>query len=262
VRLTSVPANLERVMRNHWIGLFIAAAITALDPAPARASDWGNLYGYVDWTTDYRFYAMSSSGREPTPQGGLHWAAPDNYYLGVFISGVRFQDYRSTSYETDFYGGRHFYFDNNDLNLELLFSAFPDTAGHPTYTLPGTIFRTYNFFEGSAELTHSFGALSVASKVMASPEYGSHTGALVGINESASYAVTDWLKASASWGHQWVERGTNLSHWDIGATATWRLQWVFDLRYYGSDISPAHCFSTDWCKPALVAKVTYQFQVL
>lgn len=249
-------------MKNPLIGLAITTLLVAFGNASAKGNDWGNLYGYVDWTNDYRFYGLSSSGRQPVLQGGLHWAMPENFYAGVFVSGVRFKDFRSTSYETDFYAGRHLYFDNNDLNLELLYSAFPDASGHPTYAPSGTIFHTYNFFEGSAELTHTFGALSLGEKLLWSPEYGSHTGTLLGVNSTAAYAINDWLKASAEWGHQWVEKGTDLSHWDIGATATWRQQWVLDLRYYGTDVAPASCFFTNWCKPALVAKITYQFAVL
>ena len=130
----------------------------------ARASDWGHLYGYVDWTSDYRFYGASSSNRQPTVQGGLHWAAAGQLYAGVFVTGVRFNDFRNTSYETDFYVGRHFIFDSNDLNLELLYGAFPDTAGHPSYAAPGVIFPSYNFFEAAAEMTHTFGALSSAER--------------------------------------------------------------------------------------------------
>ena len=249
-------------MRNLFLGLSIAKLLVVLGHASAKGADWGNLYGYVDWTNDYRFYGASSSSQQPEPQGGLHWAMPDNFYAGVFVSGVRFKDFRNTSFETDYYVGKHVYFDDNDLNLELLYSAFPDSAGHPTYTAPGTIFRTYNFFEPSAELTHTFGAFALGQKLLWSPQYGSHTGTLLGVNSTVTYAFSDWLKARAEWGHQWVENGTDRSHWDFGASATLRQQWVFDLRYYGSDVSPAHCFFTNWCKPALVGKITYQFAVL
>ena len=63
-------------------------------------------------------------------------------------------------------------------------------------------------------------------------------------------------------GHQWVANGIDRSHWDIGATATWRQQWAFDLRYYGTDISAANCYGTNWCEAGVVAKITYQFSIL
>src|SRR5690348_9037125 len=105
-------------MKNLCIGIATLLAIAAMTAGTARAKDWGHLYGYVDWTSDYRFYGLSESNRQPTEQGGLHWAAPDNFYAGIFVSGVNFRDYRGTSYEVDFYAGKHIYFDANDLNIE------------------------------------------------------------------------------------------------------------------------------------------------
>jgi uncharacterized protein (TIGR02001 family) len=248
-------------MKNIVVG-FAIAAVLILPGAAARAEDWGHLYGYVDWTSDYRFYGASESNRHSVEQGGLHWAMPDNFYAGVFVTGVDFKDYRNTSYEVDLYGGRHFYFGANDLNLEALYSVTPDTAGHPTYTAPGPIYPGYNFFEAAAELTRSFGALALSGKLIVEPRPDSHGGMLWSLNGGASYAINDWLKASASAGHQWVALQTDSTNWNIGATATWRQQWEVDLRYYGTDISIAHCYGMNWCKPAVVAKIKYSFIVL
>ena len=249
-------------MKSLFSGFVLAICVLCSGSEAAAARDWGSLYGYVAWTNDYRFYGVSSSNRQPAVQGGLHWAMPDNFYAGIFVSTVRFRDYRNTSFETDFYGGRHVYFDGNDLNLEVLFSAFPNTAGHPSYAAPGVIYPTYNFVEPSAELSHAFGSLTLSGKAMWSPHYSSRTGQLWAVNSTASYDINKWLKLSASWGHQWVAHGTDRSHWDVGATATWRQQWVADLRYYGTDIGRTHCYTTNWCEAAVVVKLTYQFAIL
>jgi uncharacterized protein (TIGR02001 family) len=257
-------------MKAMCIGLIVAAglggAARAADVIPPADSgltkDWGHLYGYVDWTSDYRFTGASESNRHGTIQGGLHWAAPDDFYLGVFTSHVDFNDFRGTSTEVDLYGGKHIRFGGNDLNLEVLYGDYPDTAGHASYLPAGTILPTYNFLELAAELTHSFGALSVAGKTIVEPRPDSHGGTLTSLNGSASYPVTGWLAANAHFGHQWVTRGVDASYGDAGLTATWRQQWVFDLRYYATDIRRADCYGTNWCGPALVAKVTYQFIVL
>jgi len=245
---------------KHILFGFLVASVLAVLSSAAHASDWGHLYGYVDWTSDYRFYGASESDRHATEQGGLHWVLPDNFYLGVFVTGVDFRDFRNTSYEVDLYAGRHFYFDDNDLNIELLYSVDPDTAGHPSYAPPGMILPTYNFFEFAPEFTHTIGAFSIGAKFVAELRPDSHGGNLWSINPEAGYALNDWLKASATFGHQWARFESN--HWDIGLTATWRQQWALDVRYYGSDISRANCYGTNWCEPALVAKVTYNFAVL
>jgi uncharacterized protein (TIGR02001 family) len=229
-------------------------------PCSVDASEWTDVYAYVDWTTDYRFYGMSSSDRQPIEQGGLHWVLPDNFYVGVFASGVRFEDFRNTSYELDFYGGRHFYFDGNDLNLELLYSNFPNQAAHAFYKPPDYVFPTYDFVEMSAELSHKIDALTISSKLIFSPSYGSGTGVMGGADGAASYAIRDWLTVDGRVGRQWIERGTDRTHWEAGMTATWRRRTqsiALDLRYFGTDLGHAQCFGRTWCRPGPVAKVTY-----
>ncbi len=159
--------------------------LLCLRPVAAIAS-WTGVYAYVDWTTDYRFYGMSSSNRQPIVRGGLHWTLSDYFYLGVFASGVRFEDFRNTSYELDFYGGHHFYFDSNDLNFQLLYSMFPNQAGHAFYKPRGYVFPTYNFGEASAELSHKIDALTLSGKLIFSPSYGSGTGDMGGADAAAS----------------------------------------------------------------------------
>jgi uncharacterized protein (TIGR02001 family) len=247
-------------MRSFLFGLLVAAALVLGDTA--HGADLGNLYGYVDWTTDYRFAGASESDRHGVPQGGLHWAAPDNLYAGVFVSAVDFRDFRRTSVEIDLYGGKHVYFDNNDLNLEVLYGMYPDSAGHPSYLPPGAIIAGYNFPEVKAELTHNFGGFSLGGRVLAEPRRESHGGLLWALDGTASAAITDWLTASAELGNQWASSGPRGLRWDFGATATWRQQWVFDLRYYGSNATRAECYHTNWCEAAVVAKLTYQFEAL
>lgn len=237
-----------------------AIGVLLLSTGAAHASYWISIYAYTDWASDYRFFGMSSSNRQPALQGGLHAILPDNFYLGVFASEVRFEDFRNTSYEVDLYGGRHFFFDANDLNLELLYSTFPNQAAHAFYKPPGYVFPTYNFVELSAELSRKLDALTVSGKVLFSPAYGSGAGVMGGADGAASYAIYEWLTVDGRVGRQWIERGIDRTHWEAGTTATWhwRTQNVaLDVRYYGTDLGRAQCFGRNWCGPAAVAKVTY-----
>ena len=77
------------------------------------AANWGALYAYVDWTSEYRFYGLSESNRQPAVQAGLHWTGPENFYAGIFVSRVNFRDFRKTSVEADLYAGRHFDFEGH-----------------------------------------------------------------------------------------------------------------------------------------------------
>lgn len=246
-------------MKSALTGLVLA--IFAVAPSAAE-EDWGHLYGYVDWTSDYRFFGASESNRHSVEQGGLHWAAPDNFYAGAFVTGVDFKDFRNTSYEVDLYGGRHFYFGANDINLEALYSFDPDTAGHPSYAPPGVILPTYNFFSASAELTHVFGALSASGRAIVEPRPDSHGGLVWSLTGAANYAIGDWLSAGTHLDYQSIALGTKSTYWDVGVTADWHRQWVLDLRYYATDIRRAGCFDMNWCEPTVVAKITYNFIAL
>ncbi len=192
-------------MKTILLGLLVAAALVLGDDA--HGADFGKLYGYVDWTSDYRFYGASESDRHGVVQGGLHWAAPDDFYAGVFVSQVDFNDVRGTSIETDFYGGKHFRWDGNDLNLEVLYGDYPNTAGHPSYLPPGAILPTYNFAELSGEIIHKFDAWSVGGRLIVEPRPESHGGVFTSVGGSASYAVNDWLAASAHVTRMWQDLG-------------------------------------------------------
>lgn len=224
----------------------LAPAIALLLSTPVYADGWGYLYLAAKVTSDYRFHGFSESNRRPTLQGNVHWVAPDNWYVGAFASGVDFLD-GSTSYEIDWYGGRHFYFDNNDLNLEALAYTFPDKAGPSP---------TYNAVQLSAELTHTFGDLKLAGKAQGKE---AHAGLGYEFDASASYALTPWLTASGTAGYQHGARSFPSTNWDVGLTAAWGKHWLFDARYSGTDRSKARCYFTDWCATGFSATVTYQF---
>jgi uncharacterized protein (TIGR02001 family) len=233
-------------MRPHRIGL-LAAAVTMLLPLPAAADGWGYLYAAAKLTTDYRFHGFSESNRRPTAQGNVHWVAPDQWYLGTVVSGVEFRD-GSTSYEVDLYGGRHFYFGANDLNLEVLAYTFPDKAGPSP---------TYNAVQASAELTHDFGdGLKLAGKLEGKQ---AHAGQGFEGDVSASYVITPWLTASGVAGYQAGASRTGRFNWDAGLTAAWGEHWLFDARYGGANSSKPHCYYTNWCASGFSATVTYQF---
>ena len=227
----------------------------------AWAQDWQGLYVYFDWTSDYRFYGVSESNREPIEQGGVHVSLPKRFYVGVFTSGVRFEDFRNTSYELDVYGGRHFDVASDDLNVEVLYSAFPNQSGHASYRPQSFVFPTYNFAEASAELSHKIGSVTWAAKAAFSPAYGSHKGVMGDLDGDANYAIRSWLAIDFRLGRQWIAKGFDRTHWEIGATATWRpfeaQSLALDLRYYGTDLGRAQCFGTTWCGPSVGFKATY-----
>jgi hypothetical protein len=81
-----------------------------------------------------------------------------------------------------------------------------------------------------------------------------------------SYAITDWLSASGTVGHQWVQKIANdYTHWDIGLTATYK-SFTLDVRYVGNDIDKA--LASNWAttknatRDTVKANLTYNFTLL
>ena len=238
-----------------------AFAALAVCSGVARAEDYGHLVAYFDWTNDYRFAGASESNRQPEIQGGLHWLGPNGFYAGVFATGVRFNDFRDTSYEIDAYAGKKFAVDADMLDLEMLYGMYPNTAGHPSYLPPGATIAGYDFPEFSMTYSHPVGALTLSGKAEIEPRAESHGGMLLLAGGGASYAVRDWLKLNADAYGQSARSGPRGLLWDVGATASIGWQWRFDLQYAGSTAPRADCYGTNWCQPGVVAKVTYTFAV-
>jgi hypothetical protein len=239
--------------------IFIVAALAAC--GPALADDQSHLVGYLDWTNDYRYAGASESNRQPEIQGGIHWLGPDGLYAGVFATGVRFNDFRNTSYEIDAYVGKKFAIGSDTLDLEALYGFYPNTAGHPTYLPPGAIIAGYDFPELAETYSHPMGAWTLTEKAMIEPRAESHGGLLWLAGGGVSYAVRDWLKLQADAYGQAARSGPRGLLWDVGASASIGWKWRFDLQYAGSTAPVAHCYGTNWCPPGVVAKVTYTFAI-
>jgi len=224
------------------------ASLLALEAESAEAQkSWGALYPSIFLTTDYRYDGLSSTGHEPTVQGSLYWWRPDNFYAGVWVSGVDYSDLgdTTTSYEVDVYGGRNFDFGATRLTLEGMYSFFPDNE------IPGP---TYDFFTAKARVRHTVNAFTVGGALSYVPEAPYGAGPEWRVNAEAAYKWTGWLTTSANIGRRWSESRPDRTFWDAGATAKWN-DVSFDLRYSHTDLSIAECGFVDWCEPGLTLTV-------
>ena len=246
-------------LRNMLIGPAIGAAVSVFagaaladpaDPAAAPPSSLGPcdaIYFAVSAMSDYRYDGFSESNRQPTWQVNLHCYHADGVYAGAVLTGVNFEDRPRTSYEADFYAGKHVALWGSDLNLQALFVTFPNQrTGGPSY----------GFVEPSAELSHDFGKLTLKSLVGWSPDDSGNTGQAWHIRETAAYALTDWLSVSGHLGRWWIARGEDRDHYDVGATTRWR-HFSLDFRYGGTDLPVARCYYTQWCAPGPSVTLTY-----
>jgi uncharacterized protein (TIGR02001 family) len=228
--------------------LLLATIPWAPLPAVAAQAPCAGVYVAATATSDYRFDGFSESDRSPTWQVTLHCYRTDGFYAGSVITGVDFEDTPRTRFEADFYAGKHIAIGRSDLNLELLYTSFPDKRA------PGP---SYGLLEAEAELSHSFGRLTLKQQLAFSPNDSGDTGAAWHVKETASYALTPWLTASGHLGRWMIARGVDRTHFDAGITAAWR-RFTLDARWGGTDLKPAQCYDTDWCAPGAWVSLTWR----
>jgi uncharacterized protein (TIGR02001 family) len=258
----------EESVKARLVALTVAVSIVAADAdpswagptedasgsptaAPAKTTDGlcSGVYVAATAMSDYRYDGFSESDRRPTWQANVHCYRTDGFYAGVVFTGVDFAEHPPTTLEVDYYAGRHIALGAAaDLNLELLYTSFPNKRVRGP---------SYDFVEPQIELSRSFGALTLKSQLAWTPAYSSDGGQAWHLKETAAYAVTPWLTLSGHLGRLWIARGQDRTHWDAGATATWR-RVSLDARYGGTDLRPAQCYFTDWCAPGAAVMLTWR----
>lgn len=258
-------------MKSTGLKLTFAAAALAAAAGPALAEDaapdWGTVSAYVAVQSDYRYRGISQNDTLVTPEGSINWSGPMGFYAGTWLAktnwtGVAFAPAMGANptFEMDLYGGKHFDLDGTDLNVEAYYYSYPDAN-------KAMLGATASYFEGIFQLTHSFDALTLTATGAISPEWALHTGTAGYVSGTGTYKINDWLSIGGTVGHQWVDAApTDYTHWDFGATATWR-SWVLDVRYVGNDIKAGDC--SFWistgnksCNDTVMATLTYNISDL
>ena len=218
-------------------GVAVTTGAAFADDAPAAPS-WGTLSAYVAVATDYRFRGISQNDKNPTPEASINWSGPLGFYAGTWLAKTDWSSVAtcptcgaSPTFEMDLYAGKHFDLGGTDLNIEAYYYSYPDA--NPAVL--GTT-KAASYYETIVQLTHTFGPLTLVATGANSPEWSLGGGTAWYAEGTATYVVNDWLSFSGNLGHQWVDAApSDYTHWDIGATATWKA-WTLDARYVGNDI--------------------------
>jgi uncharacterized protein (TIGR02001 family) len=243
-------------MKSTGLKLTFAAAALIATAGPALADDaapaWGTISGYVAAESDYRYRGISQNSKEFTPEGSLNWTGPEGFYAGTWLAKVNWGG-NNPSFEMDIYGGKHFDLDGTDLNIEAYYYSYPDYNPHGG--------PKASYFEAQGYLSHTFDKLTVTVMGAYSPEWslGGNDGWYT--SGTLSYAITDWLSASGTVGHQWVSLApSDYTHYDIGLTATYK-SFSVDVRYVGSDIGKTNCgywmATPNACGDTVKANITF-----
>ena len=223
-------------MKSIGMKLTLTAALLAGVAVTTRAAyaddapSWGSLSAYVAVTSDYRYRGISQDSREFAPQASINWSGPEGFYAGTWESKTNWGG-NNPSYEADFYIGKHTDLAGTDLNIEAYYYSYPDynPGGGPAAS----------YYETIAQLSHAFGPLTLTVTGANSPEWSLKGGTGWYGAGTAAYVINDWLSASGTVGHQWVDAApSDYTHYDIGLTATYK-SFTLDARYVGNDIKKA-----------------------
>lgn len=232
---------------TRYFALFTALIIASSASAEeVPTSKHGFLLPAISIASDYRFNGISLSNREPVLQGSLHWWRPDNYYAGIWLSKVDFQDIGGTSIEIDSYIGRDFYHGRYQHKVEVLYSSFNDDEAQGP---------TYDFFQFKLGTKRAFEDLSVGLSVLWSPAGSAGAGSVAQLRSDVSYRISPQVKTSYTLGRRWAENGIDRTYWDVGLTFEWK-KVDLDIRYVDTNLASSQCFFTDWCEGGLVTKIT------
>ena len=227
------------------------SAVLVLDPLAARADPFlsGVLAPQVMIASDYRYDGVSESAERPAIQGSLYWWRPDRTYAGIFVTQVDFRDPGKTSYEVDYYVGRHFDLKGTEITPEAMYTAFPDNR---------TWGPTYDFWQLKLKARRKTGRLAYQGEVSWVPEASYRAGVNWRLAGLAEYQLTPRVTLAAKVGEVWTHSGPDRLFYAVGGKVSGKTA-AFVLKYMVTDLRAAECgyLRNDWCSPAVVGVVTF-----
>jgi len=237
--------------------LYAVASFSALVSTLGSAGLAGaqEVTGNVAITSDYTFRGVSQTLEKPAIQGGLDLEGPKGAYLGAWGSSVNFGEDLSggarAQVELDFYGGFAPSFAGLDLDLGIIYYAYPGAASG----------RAYDFLEGVIGASREIGPISTGVTGAYSPDFFGGSGSAVFAGLEASTTLTQApLSLAGSYGLQKIEKndvfGTpDYAVWTAGVSAE-LLGSTVGAMVTGTDMSTEDCFGgSDLCRTRLIVSI-------
>lgn len=215
---------MSRFLKSSCLALMVG--IGAAGAAVAE----GEFSGNIALTTDYVFRGVSQTDGAPTVSGGFDWAS-DDFYAGVWASGVDFGD--GTSTEVDFYGGWTPSVGVFDLDLGVIYYVYPDAPDNPEQ----------NYVEIYAGASTTLADLvEVGASVAYSPEYYLEDGESIYTSFSAGVPLGDMFAVDATVGFlsfqdevdDQGQLNDNFMDYSIGLTTSFE-GFDFDARFINTE---------------------------
>lgn len=212
----------KMVSRGLALALVAGAFTTA---APAALAE-GEFSGNVALTSDYVYRGITQTDGAPMVSGGFDWAS-DDFYVGVWASGVDFGD--GTSTEIDYYAGWTPTVGAFGLDLGVIYYSYPDAPDTPEQA----------FVELYAGASTTVGVVDLGASIAFSPEFYGETGEALYYAASAGVPVGEnfGLDVSVGYSDGSEDDGfTDYTDYSIGLTTSLTDIVDIDLRYIDTDL--------------------------
>jgi len=267
----------KRILRALTSALFGSAAVAIMSGA-AMAADLGMKDAPVEemksdhtitvnggLTTDYVFRGQSQSDEGPAVFAGADLAYR-MFYVGVWASSV--DDFASDGdIEIDIYGGIKKSYNGVDLDLGVIYYAYPENSADTALGID------LDYFEIKAAASAKIWRdITVTGTVFYAPDYYGESGETWTVEGKASAALPFWgLTVSGAVGHLMNDDNDsfvagfgddNYTYWNIGLAKTFRDKFTIDVRYHDTDVDvdgPGSDLLNDLTDERVVATVTFNY---
>ncbi len=226
----------------------------AAAPAPAQENAYGfpgKFTGNAGFVSDYSFRGISQTREKPALQGGIDYAHPSGFYVGVWGSSIDFNDTDRASLEVDGYGGYSYIIDKWTLDGRFTYYAYP---GAKTAL-------DYDYYELGGSVTYDFGIPKLTGSVNYSPDYFGESGTGMYYSLSTKVPLVYGFGVNGKIGHQSIDDAARFgvpsyTDWSAGITYDWR-GFQLGLQYVDTNLSTSKC--ADGCDAKGIASVAYAF---
>lgn len=228
-------------MTRYLLAASLLAGSTLASAEPLGDSGL-DLSANVALTSDYTFRGISQTDEEPAIQGGFDLTHTSGLYVSTWASNVDFDDGDEATIEIDYYGGVAKSFGGLGVNIGAVYFSYPGADDD----------LDYDYVEGYASASYTFGLLTVDGGVDLSPEFFGDSGDAQHYYSGVSVPLGDVLTASGQIGRQEIDDNAAFGaddyvHWKLGLGATIG-RFGVEIAYIDTDLDETECFGgSDLC---------------
>lgn len=245
----------ERLLISTTVLLLPVNAWAQENPASNSIDGFpGKFTGNIGIVSDYIFRGISQTKEKPTLQGGIDYAHPDGFYLGVWGSNIDFGDGDDEDHahvEIDGYAGYTYTIDKWVLDGRFIYYTYPGEKSE----------LDYNYYEINSNVTYDFDVTKLTGSIYYTPDNFAESGVGIYYSLGATVPLANGFGLNGKIGHQTVDDAERFgvpsyTDWSAGITYDWRSV-TFALQYVDTNLNKEKCL--DDCDAKGIASATLAF---